>query len=137
MDFAIRQATEMLPNAEVEVAACIDDKMVEYMSVTLLLHPSQMAYSDEDAENESDDVEFESESESNDVQAEIMLPEPEMPMQPQKHGRGKNLTSRQLQIQFEEDELGIFAGDPKNEWNGSNIDIPVFKRQRITIDKGT
>jgi hypothetical protein len=42
-----------------------------------------------------------------------------------------------LQIPFEEDELGIFAGDPKNEWNGSNIDIPVFKRQRITIDKGT
>ena len=133
MDFAIRQATEMLPDAEVEVAACVDGEMTEFMSVTLLLHPSQTAYSEEE-EIEEEEV-SESDTEENDLQDEIMLPEPEIPAP--KHARGKNITSRQLQIQFEEDELGIFAGDPKNEWNGSNIDIPVFKRQKITIDKGT
>ena len=136
MDFAIRQATELLPGADVEVAACVDGEMSEFMSVTLLLHPSQSAYSEEDdveATEEEDAVP----SESNDEQESIMLPEPEMPTVPSKHGRGKNAASRQLQIQFEEDELGVFAGDPKNEWNGSNIDIPVFKRLKITIDKGT
>ena len=136
MDFAITQATEMLPNAEVEVAACMDREMVEFISVTLLLHPSQMAYSDDEEEGEdADGAADAAEAGDESTVVEISLPEPEMPVH--KHGRGKANTSRQLQIQFEEDELGIFAGDPKNEWNGANIDIPVFKRLKITIDKGT
>ncbi|MBQ7650397.1 MAG: hypothetical protein IJS15_05520 [Victivallales bacterium] len=139
MDFAVRQAMDMLPDAEIEVAVCVDREMTEFISMTLLLHPSQTAYAEEDEESEVENVaqEGDSEAESNDVQDDFMLPEPEMPAPPSKHGRGKNVTSRQLQIQFEEDELGVFAGDPKNEWNGSNIDIPVFKRLKITIDKGT
>ncbi|MBO4344912.1 MAG: hypothetical protein J5833_04105 [Victivallales bacterium] len=127
IDYAIRQTMELLPDADCECAACVDDEMSEFLAVTLLLHPSQAAYSEEDEEDESE--------EAAELPEDATLPEPEMPAP--KRGRGKVNTSRQLQIPFEEDELGIFAGDPKNEWNGSNIDIPVFKRQRITIDKGT
>lgn len=125
MEFAISQAAGMLPDAVVDVAACMDGEMEEYVSMTVLLHLASSAYSDEDAPEDG----------GAEAEPQGVLPE-ESTVKP-KGGRGKNMTERQLQIPFLEDELGIFAGDPENDWNGSNIDIPAFRRQKCTIDKGT
>ena len=127
LDFAISQAKGLLPQADVVPVAITDDQMSDYMALTLLLHPSQAAYSEEESLEPSEEGEAEAKEEGAFIEQERPV---------QRRGR-RGASDRQLQIPFEEEILGIFAGDPENEWNGSNIDIPTFRRLKITIDKGT
>ena len=73
---------------------------------------------------------------------ETPSPAPFIPNYPKgkvrKSGRkGALQNNSQLTFEFPEYEVGIFAGDPENIWNGVNVDIPTFRRMNEVIDKGT
>lgn len=121
IEFVLREASCMLPEASVDVAACLDDEMSGYMCLTMLVHSI------------TGDFETDIQAEEEAAPDAIILETTESP----RRGRRKPGNSRQLEIPFEENILGIFAGDPPNDRNGINLDIPTFRREGTTIDKGT
>ena len=138
MEFVLKNLSNILPEANLDVAACLDEEMPFYCSLTLLLHCMQQT-GDEQEEGETDEEEPVS---SEAAHEESPSPAPLIPNYPKgkarKSGRkGAMQNTSQLTFDFPEYEVGIFAGDPENMWNGVNVDIPTFRRMNEVIDKGT
>ena len=136
MEFVLKNLSNIFPEANLDVAACLDEQMPFYCSLTLLLHCMQQAGDElEVAVEDEEPVSSMASSEKN------PLPKPPIINQKglsRKTGRkGARQNTDQLTFDFPEYEVGIFAGDPENLWNGVNVDIPTFRRMNEVIDKGT
>lgn len=138
MEFVLNNISNIFPEANLDVAACMDEEMPFYCSLTLLLHCMQQ----NGDELEADDMEDEGTVSSEVAPEEPPISKPTIINQKgtpaRKTGRkGARQNTNQLTIDFPEYEVGIFAGDPENLWNGVNVDIPTFRRMNEVIDKGT
>ena len=136
MEFVLKNLSNMFSEANLDVAACLDEEIPFYCSLTLLLHCMQQTGDELEGEGEGEPVS------SDAVPEEISSPAPVIASYPQgkvrKSGRtGAWQNTDQLTFDFPEYEVGIFAGDPENLWNGVNVDIPTFRRMNEVIDKGT
>ncbi len=136
MEFVLKNLSNIIPEANLDVAACLDEEMPYYCSLTLLLHCMQQTGDELEV-----DVGNEEAASTEAVSEKPLLPKP--PVIPpkstsRKSGRkGARQNTDQLTFDFPEYEVGIFAGDPENLWNGVNVDIPTFRRMNEVIDKGT
>ena len=142
MEFVLNNISNIFSDANLDVAACLDEEMPFYCSLTLLLHCMQQVGDDVEEEDVEEDVDNEEEaiSEASPKEAPPLLaPSFREPKgKNRKSGRkGAWQNSSQLTFDFPEYLVGIFAGDPQNLWNGVNVDIPTFRRMNELIDKGT
>ena len=137
MEYVLNNISNIFPEANLDVAACLDEEMPYYCSLTLLLHCMQQTGDElEDSDLEEEPVSSEA------APQEASSSTPFIPNYPKgkarKSGRkGARQSTDQLTFDFPEYEVGIFAGDPENLWNGVNVDIPTFRRMNEVIDKGT
>ncbi|MBR4674085.1 MAG: hypothetical protein IKP00_06420 [Victivallales bacterium] len=134
MEYVLNTVSNIFPDANMEVAACMDEAIPSYFSMTLLLHTIQQ--SGEEAELEEPEDEEETYP---DDPAVPVAPVPQYPVVKSRKGgrKGSKQDNGQLTFAFVENDVGIFAGDPENMWNGVNVDIPTFRRKKEMIDKGT
>ena len=130
MDYVLKSTYSLFPGANMDAAACLDEVMPNYLSMTLLLHSVEQGI---------DDLGQMEMTEKAAPPALPVEPPKALPSSQPRRGRrrGAKMDSAQLTFSFPEYVFGIFSGDPPNLWNGVNVDIPTFSRMGEMIDKGS